>query len=1704
MGLAAEIEAGVIRHDRADRRHQDLAEDSPSVGQMSPDGGRCSWTLVSPNWALTAGHCVTSPDVDPGDMDFFLGGQSRQGERLEVHDNWVDDETFPKGWDLAMVRLNNPLSNRAPAKLYRGSGELGEKITSVGFGKTGDGYSGADEPSGTKRAGTNIIDSTDPTARSNGRLLSYDFDEPGNLKTYQGRDSRITDLEYMPAPGDSGGGQFINVDGEDRLAGVTSYSTTTDFLDFNPDREYGEYSNAVRVSQFTDWIEGNIATATGPRRGWSGDSSSGGDIAIDDHWNDGDAPGPDTSAIFRTGGDSRSQPRLEADHESERLIVRQGNRVDLRLQGYRWRLDNDQGPMAPLIVGQLEHELGEISARLSAVNGQLDPRGDVLLGYNAGSAGYIYLEDAELNANALAAGLAGRGQLKATGDSRIEVSGMEIGSSPGSGGRVELLGENATLNSDSKVFVGRRGQGRLIVRRATGNLTSGAPLSIGAGDGGRGLVEVSGTGGELDIAGNLVVGERGVGQLAVRHGGHVATSGRTIIGEGGEGEVSIESGGSLQVDGRLTLGRTGQTTLASLTAQGNGTRIDAERLELGLNASADMTVGDGAVVELVQGAVVGYQEPSALIVEGQDASGNPSRVKATHGNFVIGRHSPANLTVSDGAELVTYDASYVGRTHDTGVSQATLRGEGTIWRNQNELVIGQAAEAGMWIREGAELQTHDVVLGRESGGAGTVTLTGGRWLHGDEGELGRIGEGAAYVAPGVGDNATLELDWGSDLDVGNHEETGQGELEVGPGGEVLLHSNVDLTVDGQTLDNQLRVRNGGRVGEYDGETSLGTDTLHVAQRGRGQVEVTGGSEVDISRLRIGMRSDAADPVLGARGEMTVTGSGSRLALDEELRIANDLDGTLEITNGARARFDDALFRVGINTVGFEQAGRFIVQGGELDPATDRFRRSSARIETGATAPHAVVGFNGRGRLSVLDGARVSVLNSDLILGRSSDGEGRLRVAGASDADGFDHLATLAMEQDLVLGRNGTAEAIIGPEGLLRANGTLRIGNNDSGGGQLAVRGGRVTAGGIQVQQGAASPFNALFEDGQIEVERGIVSDRSPTLRLDGAGSADLARLTLNEARMEEPSQLAVIGAEHEGRLGLERGAELASEAAVLGDQADADGRASLARGSSWAIGGDATMGRFGHGAVEASGGSRVEAGGDVIVAEEEGATGRIELTGRDRTVAGSDPTRLNVDIDGSTNGRLVIGQGGSGELRIRDGAEAVVGSGLDLAEQATSVAGVTVSGEHDATGEPSLLHVKGGADISHETTVSEFGARLPAPSGSAQVSVSDGAEFVVEGRTDIGTVQSAHASVFVEGARMRTGGLAVANPDMLSLSSGELAVEGQGAEMTGFAGRDLILGDGSGSSGPEQLKLKGAGLALARAEIGEFGEIASRGDTLAVGHQQPAALRLMDGASMATGEMTVGSRVTGSTGASRELASVGPPHGFQGAAIVGGEGTQLQVDLGVQVGADQGDRGDGNGLLEIADGARVSAGGDVKVNEHSDVRLKGGTLATNQLVLGPASRLEGIGTIEGNLSNAGQISPGLSAGRLEVDGGFINGSAGGLGELVIEVFGDTPGEEFDVLEVEETAILEGELTLDWAPSFTPRKNLELPFLQADQVVGEFSQINLSRPESGPEMYFSRDGGSLAISTVPEPDTLVLLVIASLLMLPLGRRRPARQ
>jgi hypothetical protein len=252
--MPACVEAVTIRADRQDSQYIGLAASNPAyasvgrfTGTASESGGTfqfiASGTLIAPDWVLTAGHVVDHTTA----LSFSIGGKNYTSHQWIANPNWTGD--LMAGYDIGLVHLDSPVAGVTPATRYTGASETAKVGTAVGYGMTGTGSGGAVKLDNNKRAAQNVIDQIRPG--SPGLFLS-DFDSPRFSNWFNSMgSSRPLNLEGLIAPGDSGGGVFIDTPQGTQLAGVNSFVGS---WDSSPNSSYGDMSGHTRVSYFNAWI----------------------------------------------------------------------------------------------------------------------------------------------------------------------------------------------------------------------------------------------------------------------------------------------------------------------------------------------------------------------------------------------------------------------------------------------------------------------------------------------------------------------------------------------------------------------------------------------------------------------------------------------------------------------------------------------------------------------------------------------------------------------------------------------------------------------------------------------------------------------------------------------------------------------------------------------------------------------------------------------------------------------------------------------------------------------------------------------------------------------------------------------------------------------------------------------------------------------------------------------------------------------------------------------------------------------------------------------------------------------------------------------------------------------------------------------------------------------------------------------------------
>jgi hypothetical protein len=200
------------------------------TGEKRPTFQYGSAVIIRPNWALTAAHLVHNAT----DHTILRDDGTEHALPAAIIPKEYDSENIGY-YDLALCYSPTDFKLKFYTPLYAEQDEVGKAITIAGYGITGTFHTGCALSDGKKRAGHNKIDSHE-------RAVLICSPSSGMTRL---------PLEFMIAPGDSGGGMFIG----NALAGINSFVMAADK---NPDSTYGDESAFTRISLYINWIESQI------------------------------------------------------------------------------------------------------------------------------------------------------------------------------------------------------------------------------------------------------------------------------------------------------------------------------------------------------------------------------------------------------------------------------------------------------------------------------------------------------------------------------------------------------------------------------------------------------------------------------------------------------------------------------------------------------------------------------------------------------------------------------------------------------------------------------------------------------------------------------------------------------------------------------------------------------------------------------------------------------------------------------------------------------------------------------------------------------------------------------------------------------------------------------------------------------------------------------------------------------------------------------------------------------------------------------------------------------------------------------------------------------------------------------------------------------------------------------------------------------
>jgi len=1097
--------------------------------------------------------------------------------------------------------------------------------------------------------------------------------------------------------------------------------------------------------------------------------------------------------------------------------------------------------------------------------------------------------------------------------------------------------------------------------------------SLGAFPGGSGSLTITGAGTTWTDIGPLG-GLGGSGSMLVGGGGFDGA-----YSTGGDGFLTVSAGASLTETVDLGIAYSVSST-GVVTITDKGTTVDVGRsMIVGLQGSGTATIENGASVEVGTSA----SASSAVLFVGYNSGsngylyvrGSGTMLDASHGQTDIGVSGDGSMTVSDGASVLTGDAS--GSTSSGLVlgfaggsnGNLTVEGKGTSLTNTGQFVIGDVGDGSFYLQDGATLDTSmdrsfgaygaRMAINASSTSYALITGEGTKWT---------VSSGLEVAESGA---AILDIKNGGKVDVDQDSADYQGAVAVG----FFSGSSGTINIEGEGSElianrgpfyigvggiGSVTVTDSGKLlsGDGTGATSVGlsigttatgtgtlsvsgkgssvenTGTLNVGDAGYGYLYITDGATFDTTPPAGWAAADIGAQATGT-GYVSIAGAGSTLSLNGDFFVIGDAgSGDVIFTEGGTLDAKNVTQLV----LGLQQSGTGTLS---LDGAESKLDFDGLMT----------VGRAGTGFFSLFNGATYTTGAAGLILGEQADAFGALFL----DGDG----TKLTVDGTLTLGLSGEGDLYLQNKATLIVTDDYVAGDQAGGNGtstitdegtSLTVDGdmiiGRAGSHQDTVSNGASVTVNGLVTLGEAQTGNGkltVTGEGSSfetsymTIGGEGTGEVDVAdgatlgvfnSTTLGESEGSdgtlnidgEGSQLdtadLIVGADGKGTLGLSNGGAVNALSLTLGEGPSGNGTATIEDADSTLVVSDALIvGNEGMGQLTVNGTASI--GTTATIGAEAGASGTIIVNAEG-----------SLTIDGDTT----IGESGSGAVIVQLGGT-LDAQKVTLGENLGSIGLLSVDGADSTATTDDLI-------------IGSSGAGLLNVSNEGKLTTKGDATFGEYVSSSVQTGDIASDGYWGIAGNLTVGGAGIATVTVES--GGNIAVAG-----------DVTLGEQSSATGTLDIKGTNAD--------GSVPSGLGFGGKLVVGEGGTGTLNITDGALVAPtpgGEGTIEIAVqTGSTGA----------------VSVDGKGSQLQgTDLVI---GGTSEASGGQGTLSVSNDGLASVS-HIRVWDHGAINLAGGAI-TGDIDLFAGGSVMGYGTITGTFSNYGTVT--ASGGTLTLIG-LVDGS----------------------------------------------------------------------------------------------------------------------
>ena len=440
-----------------------------------------------------------------------------------------------------------------------------------------------------------------------------------------------------------------------------------------------------------------------------------------------------------------------------------------------------------------------------------------------------------------------------------------------------------------------------------GALNASNTITVGSTAGSSGMFSI-GAGGSVTTQ-DLVVGQSGVGALAVQNGGTLTDFGGGFVGDlpGSQGTVTVSGAGS--------------------------TWTNAGTIQVGGLGTGTVTIQNGGTVNSGGGVSIGLEPGStgAVTVTGPGSTWNNS----PGGGLNIGSFGTGTLTIANGGTVINNTAFAANIGEGAGsLGTVTVTGAGSTWSNSPGLNIGNLGTGTLTIADSGTVTAGPVVIATNAGSIGTLNIG--------------AGAGSPAAAPGTLTTPSLAFGAGSGTINFNHTSanyvfapaiSGNGTVNVLAGTTTLTGAN---SYSGATNIDAGSLRAGGP------NTFSPNSAVTIASGGT--LDLNGFSQTVFSDPNAGLINMGSGTAPGTVLTMTsYTGAGGTIAMNTFLGGDSSPSDKLVINSGSAT--GNSILRItnaggsGAETVGNGIAVVQAISGGTTAP--EAFMLSPGELRGGA-------------------------------------------------------------------------------------------------------------------------------------------------------------------------------------------------------------------------------------------------------------------------------------------------------------------------------------------------------------------------------------------------------------------------------------------------------------------------------------------------------------------------------------------------------------------------------------------------------------------------------------------------------------------------------------------------------------------------------------------------------------------------------------